>query len=120
MLPHYHHLQLVVMDKYHDHYYRDDVVAIRSDELHALLVKRIVGIPGDEVVIRDRDLYINGSRYEFYAEDAFQFAGILSTPVFLREEQYIVIGDNVAESRDSRYAEIGIICGDQIQGRLLW
>lgn len=67
------------------------------------LMKRIVGCPGDELVIKDGVLYVNGvadERYEY-----IEFAGILSENIVLKENEYFGIGDNVNNSGDCR------ICG---------
>ena len=39
---------------------RGDVVTFRSDELGKVLVKRVIGLPGDEISFRDGYVYING------------------------------------------------------------
>ena len=109
MMPTFHHLQLTLLDKRDVEIKRGDVIAFRQDSLSAVLVKRVAAVPGDTAVITDGTLCINGQSSRFFKENAFEYAGILSDPIKLGEDEYIVIGDNVSESRDSRYPEIGVI-----------
>ena len=39
---------------------RGDIVTFWSDELNKLLVKRVVGLPGDDIAFRDGYTYVNG------------------------------------------------------------
>ena len=120
MVPTYRSGQFVLIEKISDEYNRDDVVAFKSDELDAVLVKRIVGIPGDKVFIKDQKLYVNDELNSFYKDSFFGYSGILENVIILKEHEFIVIGDNIEESRDSRFDEIGIIIDTQIKGKLLW
>ncbi len=120
MLPAYHHLQPVILDKRADAFGPGDVIAFRCGGLNAVLVKRIIAGPGDEAVIRDGTLYVNGEKSEAYpAEGTFGYAGLLAQAARLADGQYLVIGDNVAESRDSRYPEVGTVNRADILGRVI-
>jgi len=72
-------------------------------------IKRLVGLPGEEVEIRNGFVYINGRRQGppqeiegnvYYNQD--DFAGI-GQEVRVPEDSYFVLGDNSISSRDSRY-----------------
>lgn len=120
MSPSYHNLQLVILERHSEDYTYGDVVAFRCEALQAVLVKRIAACPGDKVVIKQGILYVNDSVSALYDESVFfEYAGILENMIQLEENQYIVIGDNVAESKDSRAAEVGWIDKDKILGKLL-
>ena len=101
-------------------YARGDVIAFRCADLDAVLVKRIAGVPGDEVWIDGGTLYINGSlSHIFDTPGIFEYAGLLEKPLKLGASQYCVIGDNVSQSKDSRYAEVGVVTEASIIGRVI-
>ena len=76
-------------------------------------VKRVMGVPGDTVEIRDGRTYINGTRVqEDYAElDDFDEMEELIVPA----NSYFVMGDNRRHSNDSR--DWGTVPLEHIVGR---
>lgn len=119
MLPSYHNMQFVVLDRYDRQYSYNDVIAFECDGLSTVLVKRIAACPNDEVVIKNRTLYVNGAVSEVYPLDTeFEYAGQLESPIVLSDTQYIVIGDNISRSKDSRYAEVGCVSESSIIGKI--
>ena len=120
MEPNYKHLQMVVLDKHHRQFGRGDVVAFWCEDLSCVLVKRIVACPGDTVQIFEGTLYVNGEVSEIYSEcGCFEYAGVLENLVTLQEGEFALLGDNIAESKDSRYPEVGLISDTQIYGRVV-
>ena len=84
-------------------------------------VKRVVGLPGDTVEIRDGYLIVNGVIYaeKFLHERPVDDFG----PVTVPEGQYFVMGDNRNNSNDSRRSEVGMLERDYIMGKVsavLW
>ena len=120
MLPCFHHLQIVVLDKQSKEFNYGDVIAFQCDGLDAVLVKRIVACPGDTVCIEGGILSVNGKVSEVYGKDVvFEYAGIIENELLIADEHYFVIGDNVAKSMDSRYEKVGVIKMSNIQGKVL-
>lgn len=83
-------------------------------------IKRIVGLPGETVQIVGGAIYIDGERLEeSFGSTEMERSGIAAEPVLLGEEEYFVLGDNRAVSKDSRSADVGIVPLSRVGGRLL-
>ena len=82
-------------------------------------VRRVIGVPGDTVQIKDGAVYVNGSLYDEKIEGlaAIEEAGIASEEIKLDNNEYFVLGDNRNNSEDSRYANIGNIKEEHIIGK---
>jgi len=127
-----------------------DIVTFLSPEDDQLLIKRVIGVPGDQVAMINNQLTINGvpAAYQSLDDVNFDF-GELSTidryrhrfflettpfsqraimlepgpspainsfgPIQVPEEQYLVLGDNRDNSKDSRF--IGFVAANRITGR---
>lgn len=92
---------------------RGEIIILRNPEdQQELYVKRLIGLPGDTIEIKDGALYINGSLVEepYLTEP---MVGEYETTV--PEGTYFVMGDNRRYSKDSR--DIGCIPVDNIIGR---
>ena len=122
MEPNYHNMQFVILDKrFTDQTLQPgSVIAFHCDTLNAVLVKRIAAVPGQTVSVKLNTLLINDIPSPLYEKGSFQYAGILSETLALKEGEYIVIGDNISESKDSRYQEVGIVSYDSIVGKVVF
>ena len=79
------------------------------------LIKRIIGLPGEKIEIKDGKLYINDNvLVEEYHATTPEYS---REPITLKDNEYYVLGDNRNESKDSH--NIGPITGDQIIGRVV-
>lgn len=77
-------------------------------------VKRVVGLPGDTVEIKDGYLYVNGEKYE---EEYLTYRpNYTMAAVTVPEGEYFVLGDNRSNSNDSHI--IGCITRDMIVGHV--
>jgi signal peptidase I len=85
----------------------------RSDRL----VKRVIGIPGDEIDIQNGSLYVNGAKQsELYVKTITEKA-IIELPVTVPEGYVFVLGDNRMVSKDSRH--FGLIDIKNIEGKII-
>lgn len=79
------------------------------------LVKRVIGVPGDEVDIRDGKVYLNGTQLDEAYAKGETYQREFSFPIKVPEGKYIVLGDNREVSKDSR--TFGLIDRRQVEGR---
>lgn len=87
----------------------------KKEEGEKRLIKRVIGVPGDIVDIKDGKVYINNEYYdESYVKGA-TFPNGMTFPVKIPENQYFVMGDNRERSLDSRM--IGFIDINTIEGK---
>ena len=87
-----------------------------------LLIKRIIGIPGDWIEIdMDGTVYLNGEKLdEPYAQQLAMGECDLEFPYQVPQEQYFVLGDMRESSIDSRNTLIGCVEKDQIVGKVFF
>lgn len=120
MLPTYHNMQLVLVDKHSNEFHYNDVIVFTNEKLNATLIKRIIAIPGDTIQIIDGIVYVDNIPSPFLTGDKIiSYSGIASSPLHLSSDEYFVLGDNYEKSKDSRYPEIGCIKHDTILGRII-
>ena len=108
--------QLVLVDKTTKAYNVGDVVLFSCKPLDSTLVKRIAGRPGDRIRIENGRLYRNGVCAADYGADVF--AGTAGEELTVPEDCYFVLGDNIAESVDSRDESVGFVAAGDISGRV--
>ena len=94
---------------------RGDIVVLRRDRFASeQYVKRVIGLPGERLLIRSGAVYINGRQLkEPYAlGSTFPDLG----PLTIEKETYFVMGDNRPVSEDSRH--YGAVPVTHIQGKI--
>ena len=108
---------------------RGDIIIFQSNLVNEssgrdkLLIKRVIGLPGDDIMISNDQLYINGEAYhEDYLKDGY-------TPAFeippegetytVPDGPYFCMGDNRAGSVDSRRSEVGVVPAENIKGKVV-
>ena len=98
---------------------RGDIVTFWSEEMDRVLVKRVIGLPGETVSIKDGFVYINGEKLD---EDYLPVSGITQseqTTFEVPAGHIFAMGDNRTGSLDSRYWNDPYIPLNQLQGRML-
>ena len=102
---------------------RGDIIVFKSDLYddsgkQKNLIKRIIGLPGDTLEIKEGDVYINGEllQEEYVAEQGL--SGEMEA-VTVPEGRLFVMGDNRGVSLDSRSEAVGTIDMDAIVGKVV-
>lgn len=89
---------------------------VRPNGKEKLLIKRIIGVPGDRVSIFDGIVYINDEPLdEPYTKDGYTASEM--EEVIVPEESLFVMGDNRQNSADSRDSSVGFVNTDKILGK---
>ena len=98
----------------------DIIVFSRSGEEHSFYnIKRIVGLPGERVQIKDGYVFINGEQLiEPVIVKPIIVAGFAEDEITLDEDEYFVLGDNRNESEDSRFANLSNVVEEEIIGKV--
>jgi signal peptidase I len=122
---------------------RGDVVVFRLPADPATnYIKRLVGLPGDHIVVREKRVYVNGQPQMLTPDGIYEGFGHTGAQVALEQlgavphrvlyipgrpsydfdavvpaGHYFMMGDNRDNSRDSRFPEVGFVPEDLIVGR---
>lgn len=98
---------------------KGDVIAFYYN--NKILVKRVIGGPGDWIDIKDNgDVYVNNEKLnEPYVSGKALGDCNIELPYQVPDERYFVMGDHRSVSVDSRNSSIGCVSDEQIVGRLL-
>ncbi len=112
---------IVVVDKFVwrwgelDH---GDVVTFTLPDNGDVLIKRVVGLPGDTITIEDAILRVNGTSVPEPYVDHSRIDGLYFGPVVVPQNQLFLLGDNRFTSTDSR--DYGPVPIDSLTGRYLF
>ncbi len=128
MLPRLHDGERIFVNKliYYDEYRwapkveRGDIVVFWfPDDPSKSYIKRVIGLPGDTVEMREGVLRVNGSDLdEKYLDRKLSLSPKSQPPVFVRPNYYFVMGDNRDNSSDSR--AWGLVPKKYVYGKALF
>jgi signal peptidase I len=97
---------------------RGDIVAIRTSGETVMYVKRIIGLPGETIELRDGTVLINGQALEEPYLFRKRRRDWDRLPLTLGANEYYVIGDNRTMSFEQH--ELGAVAGHRIAGKVVW
>lgn len=132
MEPNFYHGDFVFINKLSTSFgtlKRGDIVICRLSDEKKNLIKRVIGLPGDEIELRgngdDEDtiysLYINGELVtEDYIREPMDTKGNIEYPYTVPENSYFVMGDNRNASSDSRRKSVGAIPKENLLGKVVF
>jgi len=89
-------------------------------EYNKYLLKRIIGVPGDEIEFHDGYVYINGAICDESAYLDKDIETNCDKSFTVPNNSYFVMGDNREHSTDSRFFESPYILEDDIMGRVFY
>ena len=105
--------------RFHDPSRYDIIVFPYKYEENTFYIKRIIGLPGETVQVKDGYTYINGKKLtsDIYGREVMDEPGIAEEPIKLGSDEYFVLGDNRNYSSDSRDPSVALIHRKEIIGR---
>ena len=89
---------ILLLKKYDKSYDRYDIVVFDKDD--EMLIKRVIGLPGEYIEIKDSEIYINDKKIKDIETDLFTSD---FNKIMIPADSYFVLGDNRIVSNDSRY-----------------
>lgn len=98
-----------------------DVIAFQpnGNEKSHYYIKRVIGVPGDKILIKDGYVFVNGEKLkENDSFDKIADPGVCESEITLSEDEYFVLGDNRNFSEDSRSGNIGNVKKSYVIGKV--
>lgn len=104
-----------------ENFERGDIIVFYSQELEKVLVKRLIGLPGDEIFIDENGVvYVNGIEIEEpYAKNTHQNPQVFNVPGD-EDRMYFFMGDNRPNSFDARAWNNPFILEEDIMGEAMF
>jgi len=88
---------------------------LAKQDPHKKLIKRVIGLPGDSILIKNESVYVNGKELSesYLGSQTYGKVDIKSIP----DNEYFLMGDNRGHSADSRDSRIGCVSQERIIGK---
>ena len=98
---------------------RYDIIVFPYRYKDMYFIKRIIGLPGETVQIKDGYIYINNEKLDAPNDlGKAALAGLAEYPISLDKNEYFLLGDNRSGSEDSRFSNVGNVKFRQIKGKV--
>jgi signal peptidase I len=111
MAPKYHDGQALLMTRCANKVRYDDIIVIKQED-QGEVIKRVIGLPGDVINLKNGLVLRNDIILAPYTSDAE-----IEVVYVLGEDEYFVIGDNYQDSIDSR--QFGPVTRDNLLGKIV-
>lgn len=113
--------QILILNKLNNNYKRFDIVVINKnlDGKKTRIVKRVIGLPGENISYKDNILYINDNPIDDVSISRtgnFSLNELYNIDI-IPDDYYFVMGDNRNNSMDSRDYRVGLIKKSDIIGK---
>ena len=119
MEPTFRDKSVVLLDKHYSERRAGDVVYCRCESVGRYIVKRIAAVPGDSIKAQNGVLYINGLPSVSLPDESLRAPYIGDEDTLIPNGMYFLLGDNVEESVDSRYALVGLMPEEGILAKVI-
>ena len=105
---------LLLVNRLAEKYERFDIVVASYE--NSYLIKRVIGLPGETIQIKNNKIYIDNKEINDVYNGSMD-GGMFLEPTLIKENEYVIIGDNRNNSSDSRY--FGPVSVDTIMGKAI-
>ncbi len=99
---------------------RGDIIVFkpRGNEKDRYYIRRIVGMPGEKLQIKDGSFYVNGKKLKArYISNNVADPGMASDEISIANDSYFVMSDNQYNMEDSRSSNIGNVKRSSVLGK---
>ena len=112
--------QILMVQRMFVSYNHGDIVIVnivkKTTNKRLSIVKRIIGMPGDTIEIKNNIVYLNNKVLkEHYIKEPMKTNDV--SKITLKEDEYFLMGDNRNNSYDSRMQ--GVIKRNELKGKVL-
>lgn len=114
MSPTYKQGDYLIVSKSTKTFQRGDIVVMKIPNTNNYILKRIVGLPNEQIAVKNQQVFVNGvGLTDSYAKGEIYGGNLLK----LGANEYYVLGDNPTKSADSR--TFGAVKASDIQGKVI-
>ncbi len=109
----------LVIEKVSNTFQRYDIIVFPyPQDPNKLYIKRIIGLPNEEINIKNGAVWVDGQPLNEPIDfEEIQSLGDQEYPLHIPENTFFVMGDNRNKSIDSRYIDVGFINKNEIKGK---